>query len=250
MRSYVAVLAAVAVAFLFAAASLAAGNRSSAGDSLNASPIPGCAPQCLPPNSTVPANLAAGKYQTKYFFAGKMRLSFAHAWYSNEDSTGEFNAYSRLNPQSRVIFWEDVYAVKSATPGSWERVGPLRRTAAGLLTWLQGNPNLTVSKTTAGKIGTIRARVVDIGVANGAVNDDPGCPAKACANFLGYPQWGEPYGIAGKAVSRFYFADVRYGGRQHLFVAVAEALGKAQLRAFLPEATKIFASVRVPATSA
>ncbi len=249
MRRYLVVLAAAAMALLFSAGALTAGNRSSAGDSLSASPIPGCAPQCLPRASTVPANLAAGKYRTKYFFAGKMRLSFAKAWYSDEDSTGEFNAHSRLSPQSRVIFWEDVFALKVSVTSA-TRVGPQRPTAAGLLTWLQSNPNLTVSKPTAGKIGTIRARVVDIAVAHGAVNDDPGCPAKPCANFLGYPEWGEAYGIAGKAVSRFYFADVRYGGRQHLFVAVAEALGKAQLKAFLPDATKIFASVRVPATSA
>ena len=109
MRSYLVVLAAAAIALLFSAGALTAGNGSSAGDSLSASAIPGCAPQCLPRASTVPANLAAGKYQTKYFFAGKMRLSFAKAWYSDEDSTGEFNAHSRLSPQSRVIFWEDVY---------------------------------------------------------------------------------------------------------------------------------------------
>ncbi len=248
MRSYLVGLAAAA-ALLLSAAAPAAGNGPLAGYSLRASPIPGCAPQCLPRGYTIPANLAAGKYQTKYFFAGKMRLSFAEAWFSDEDSTGEFNAHSRLNPQSRVIFWEDVYAVK-VSGTSAARVGPQRPTAAGLIAWLQSNPNLTVSKPAAGRIGTIRARVVDIGVAKGAVNDDPGCPAKACANFLGYPQWGESYGIAGKAVSRFYFADVRYGGRQHLFVAVAEALGKAQLRAFLPDATKIFASVRIPASSA
>jgi len=147
MRSYlvmVVVLAAAATALL-SAATLTAGDHLSARDSLRASPIPGCAPQCLPPKSTVPANLAAGKYQTKYFFAGRMRLSFAKAWFSDEDSTGEFNAHSRLNPQSRVIFWEDVYAVKVATAGSWERVGPLRQTAAGLLAWLQRTPNLTVS---------------------------------------------------------------------------------------------------------
>jgi hypothetical protein len=91
---------------------------------------------------------------------------------------------------------------------------------------------------------------VDIGVADNAVNDDPTCPAKACANFLGYPQWDEPYGIAGKSISRFYLADVRYGGKQHLFVAVIETTGTAQLRAFLPGAKKVIASVRVPALSA
>ena len=41
------------------------------------------------------------------------------------------------------------------------------------------------------------------------MNDDPTCPAKACANFLGYPQWDEPYGIAGKSISRIYLARDR-----------------------------------------
>jgi hypothetical protein len=209
--------------------------------------VPGCAPQCLPRQSSVPGNLPTGTYKTKYFFAGQMTLSFAKGWESGEDSTGEFNAWAKRNPDSRIVIWEDVYATK---PGSLQRVGTPRRTAASLLAWLQSNPNLTVSKPTTGKIGTIRASVVDIGVATDAVNDDPTCPAKACANFLGYPQWGEPYGIAGKWVSRFYFADVRYGGQRHLFVAVVEVAGVSQLKAFLPAAAKLLASVRVPASSA
>ena len=212
--------------------------------------IPGCAPQCLPPGQAVPGNLPTGTYQTQYFFAKQMKLSFARGWFSEEDSTGEFAAYAKKNRNSRVVFWEDVYTVKVVIPGNWRQVGPSRRTAASLLTWLQGNPNLTVSKPTSGRIGAIRARVVDIGVADDAVNDDPHCPAKACANFLGYTQWGEPYGIAGKSISRFYLADVRYGGKQHLFVAVMETTGTAQLRAFLPDAKKVIASVRVPASSA
>lgn len=110
------------------------------------------------------------------------------------------------------------------------------------------NPNLAISKPTSGKIGTIRARVLDIGVSNGAVNDDPGCPAKPCANFLLFPQWGEPYGIAGKAITRFYLSDVRYGGQRHLFVAAIETLSQAQLRAFLPTAKNLIATVRVPVT--
>jgi hypothetical protein len=210
--------------------------------------IPGCAPQCLPPGLTQPGNLPAGNYQTRYFFAGQMTLSFAKGWFSDEDSTGEFAASPKKNPDARVIFWEDVYATKASVPGDTQRVGPLRRTSASLLAWLQNNPNLTVSKPRSGKIGTIRARVVDIGVSDGAVNDDPGCPAKACANFLRFPQWGEPYGIAGKSVSRFYLSDVRYGGQRHLFVAVLEALGRAELDAFLAPAKKLIATVRVPAS--
>jgi hypothetical protein len=211
--------------------------------------IPGCAPQCLTPNLAQPGFLAPGTYRTRFFFGGQMTLSFAKEWYSGEDSTGEFWASPKANSNARVIFWEDVYATTSMAPGDPQRVGPLRRTSASLLAWLRKNPNLTVSKPTSGKIGALRARVVDIGVSAGAVNDDPGCPAKACANFLRFPQWGEPYGIAGKAMSRFYFADVRYGGKSHLFVAVVEAGGAAQLKAFLPTAKKVIGSVRVPATS-
>ncbi len=210
--------------------------------------IPGCAPQCLPQHLVEPGNLPAGKYQTRYFFAGEMKLLFAKGWFSGEDSTGEFWAQPKSNPNARVVFWEDVYAVKSSVPGYWQRVGPLRQTSASLLAWLQQNPNLTVSKPRSGKIGAIHARVVDIGVSDGAVNDDPQCPAKACANFLRFPQWGEPYGIAGKWISRFYLSDVRYGGQRHLFVAVIEVPGRTELNAFLPSAGKLIATVRVPAT--
>ena len=210
--------------------------------------IPGCAPQCLPPGFTEPGNLPAGKYKTRYFFARQMTLSFAKGWFSEEDSTGEFSAGPRKSPDTRVIFWVDVHAVQASAPGEMQRVGPLRRTSTSLLAWLQKNPNLTVSKATSGKIGTIRARVVDIGLSDGAVNDDPGCPAKACVNFLQFPQWGEPYGLAGESISRFYFSDVRYGGQRHLFVAVIEAVGRAQLDALLAPAKKLIATVRVPAS--
>ena len=212
--------------------------------------IPGCAPQCLPQHLIEPGNLPAGRYQTRYFFAGQMTLLFAKGWLSGEDSTGEFWASPKNNQKARLVFWEDVYAVRSSIPGYPHRVGPARPTSASLLALLQKNPNLTVSKPRGGKIGTIRARVVDIGVSDGAVNDDPGCPAKPCANFLFFPQWGEAYGIAGKWISRFYFSDVRYGGQRHLFVAVIEVPGRTELAAFASTAGKLIASVRVPAASA
>ena len=81
--------------------------------------IPGCAPQCLPPHLIEPGNLPAGKYQTRYFFAGEMTLLFAKGWFSGEDSTGEFWASPKSNQKARVIFWEDVYAVKPSIPGYW-----------------------------------------------------------------------------------------------------------------------------------
>jgi hypothetical protein len=92
--------------------------------------------------------------------------------------------------------------------------------------------------------------VVDVSVATKADNDDPGCPAKPCANFLGFPQWGETYGIAGRGVTRFYFSDVQYGGQAHLLVAAVEGLDKAQFEAGLPAAERLIASAKVPADPA
>jgi len=219
--------------------------------SATATQIPGCAPQCLAPALTRPGNLPAGKYKTRNFFAGQLTLSFPKGWFSGEDSTGEFTAWARSKPNARLLFWEDVYAVSPSRPlGTWKRAGPLRRTSTSLLSWLQANRNLVVSKLGSDRIGMIHARVADVRVSDQAVNDDPGCPAKACANFVQFPQWDGPYGIAGtQAVTRLYLADVRYGGARHLFAVAIEALSTRQLEAFLPTASKLIATVRVPAAA-
>lgn len=52
--------------------------------------IQGCAPQCLPPNYTVPGKVPEGTYQTEYFFASQMNVVFDKGWAVGEDSTGEF----------------------------------------------------------------------------------------------------------------------------------------------------------------
>jgi hypothetical protein len=235
-----AVLAAAIVVCLLAAGSALSRAQPSGG-------IPGCAPLCLSPGITTPGDLPAGKYTTKFFFAHRMTLSLAKGWSSGEDSTGEFKVGPKAAPDSLVLFWEDVYAVTPSNPiGFWRRVGPLRRTSASLLAWLRKNRNLTISKSVSGRIGSVRARVVDVSVSARAVNDDPGCPAAACANFLQFPQWDGPYGIAGTSVTRLYLADVRYGGQQHLFVAAIEGVTRAGLDSFLPAAEKLIATVRVP----
>ena len=69
-------------------------------------------------------------------------------------------------------------------------------------------------------------------------------------DFLGFPQWDETYGIAGGGVTRFYLADVKYGGKPHLFVAAVEGVDKAQLDAGLPAAEQVIKSAKVPADPA
>ena len=211
--------------------------------------IQGCAPQCLPPNYTVPGKVQKGTYKTEYFFASQMNVVFDKGWAVGEDSTGEFASAENRNPDLRVIFWEDVYPTKhkqDLTP-----VQGVPNTTDAVVGWLRANPNLSVTAPRKGTIGSdLPATVVDVSVAGEAENDDPGCPAKPCANFLGFPQWGEPYGIAGRGVTRFYFSDVEYGGKTHLFVAAVEGLDKAQFDAGLPAAGRLIESAKVPADPA
>jgi hypothetical protein len=206
--------------------------------------IRGCAPQCLPPGMTEPGSLPSGSYKTHYFFAGQMRLTFEKGWTGTEDSTGEFGAAKNRDTDYRVVFWEDVYPQKDG-----QRVKGVPVTAGGVLDWLRANRNLRVRAPHKDAIGAdLPARVVDVSIADGAVNDDPECPAKACANFLGFPQWGEPYGIAGDSVTRLYLSDVKYGGQNHLFVAAVEGSSKPDLDTRLAAAKRLIASVQVPAT--
>ena len=76
------------------------------------------------------------------------------------------------------------------------------------------------------------------------------CPAKPCANFLGFPQWRGPYAIGRGVVTRFYFSDVKYGGKRHLFVAALEGEDKARLDAGLPAAEQLIERSKVPAEPA
>jgi len=211
--------------------------------------IRGCAPQCLPPDYTEPGKVPRGTYKTKYFFAGQMTVVFDKGWEVGEDSTGEFASAENKTPDLRVIFWEDVFPTRHKQ--GLARVEGVAGTADGVVGWLRANPNLSVTTQSKGTIGSdLPATVVDVSVAGKADNDDPGCPAKPCANFLGFPQWGETYGIAGGGVTRFYLSDVKYGGKTHLFVAAVEGIDKAQLDAGLPAAERLIESAKVPADPA
>ncbi len=54
----------------------------------------------------------------------------------------------------------------------------------------------------------------------------------------------------GGEVTRFYFSDVKYGGKTHLLVAAVGGDDKAQLDAGLPAARRLIKSAKVPAEPA
>jgi hypothetical protein len=206
--------------------------------------IRGCVPACLS-GIVDPGNLPEGEYKTVWFFGGEMRLTFERGWTSEQDSSGEFRTSPRHAPEGDVLFWEDVYPVENG-----HRVKGVPRTALGLVDWLRSSTQLDVSAPIPGAIGTIPATIVDIRLAPDAVNEDPHCPARACALFVGFPQWEGTFGIAGRQVQRFYLADVTYGGRDHLFVAVIYPQRATDMGAFRAAGERLIATVRVHADPA
>jgi hypothetical protein len=126
-------------------------------------------------------------------------------------------------------------------------------TVAGLLDWLKSSSQLEASEPTRGTIGDLPATVVEVCLADDAVNDEDNayCRARTCALFLGFPRWDGTFGIAGPQVQRYYLSDVTYGGRyHHLFVAMLYGATSASMKTLRPSGEQLIGTVRVPASPA
>jgi hypothetical protein len=200
-----------------------------------------CLPLCAK-GLVNPGELPLGTYQTQWFFGGYMTLRFERAWTGIEDSTGELKIAPATDSEYGVGFALDLYPVLNG-----QRVDGVPLTTAGMLDWLAGNSNLELSKPTATSIGNLPATAVDIRLSKAAVNDDPGCPARACVNFLGFPQWNHANGIAGDDVYRLYLADIRYSGTDHVLSVTVEGRDRTHLREFVPAMEQVLETVKVPA---
>ena len=210
--------------------------------------VDGEAAACLPLCAQGRINdreIPAGTYQTLWFFGGAMTLDLEEPWALWEDSTGEFSLGPVEDPDYRLVLWLDVYPVVTGV-----RVEGVPSTAEGLLGWLQANPALVVSEPVDSAIGEVPATAVDVSISSAAVNDDPGCPAPVCQNFFGFPQWGEPFGIAGDDPYRLYFADVSYSGTDHVLVAAVEGRDPEHLAQFALVAEAVMATIEIPARPA
>ena len=207
--------------------------------------IPGCAPECLSGGSD-PGSLPAGPHRTSHFFNGQLTVTFTGRWESHEDQPVEFSVAPEGSwDLHRVLFWSDLVPVGKDR----KRAAGVPSTAPKLVAWLRSRPNLRVSEPRSGTIGTdaLPAQVVDIAVSGKAVNEASDCPARACADFLTWPNSGDNvYGIAEPAVLRLYLSDVGYGGRTHLFAIGIEGRDQADLKAFLPDAEKLIAGADAP----
>ena len=166
---------------------------------------------------------------------------------SNEDSTGEFHLTpDELGPTSRdILFWEDVYPLDPLTGTQITGVGPR---AEDLVEWFTANQYVSMSAPRTGAIGELPATVFDLSLSDGVSHaENPDCPT-VCAFLVGYPQWDDGFAIATPLATRWYVADVAYGGQTHLFVIVLVAVDADALATLAPIAEALLATVKVPAT--
>jgi hypothetical protein len=206
-----------------------------------------CAPGCIRPDANYePGAFTAGTYTTKYFLGHALTITVPAGWSGGEDNRRELNLGPSGQDDHGIKFWED------GKPPAKNSVLPapgVPDTAAGVLAWLQANKNLGVSMPASGMIGKFPATVVDIGIAAGAANEDPGgCPVKVCVNLMTWTDFpdGPEYGFGVPKVVRLYLADITYGGTPHLLMALVDGRDRADLEAFLPLAIPIIASATAP----
>jgi hypothetical protein len=209
-------------------------------------PIPGCLPECVPGQITNPGDLPKGDYNTRNFFGGQFTVTVPAGWTSGEDSTGEFSLRPREVEEWGVYFWLDVYPI--ASPAR-DRVPGIPNTADGLLDWLAANDSLDILARRPGAIGNLDAEVLDFRVARNAVNADPACAAEhlPCVPLLDFPQWSGLYEVSPLFGLRLVAADATWGGRQHVLIAMIDAIGEERFDELQAMAMPLVEGARLPA---
>jgi hypothetical protein len=96
--------------------------------------------------------------------------------------------------------------------------------------------------------------VVDVGISDNAVNDDPSyapCRRETCRELLSWPTSAEyGYSLIGEQTVRMYLSDVEYGGKTHLLAVAIDAYSQDNLEAFAPTAERVIDSARAPISPA
>ena len=185
------------------------------------------------------------QYTTAEFLAGGLTVQLPSRWEVVEDSRLHLSTASPNDSDYRVLWSIDAFALHAG-----RKVAGVPSLAAPLIGWLRNNSDLRGVEAKRSTIGSeLGARVVDVTLAPRAVNDDPGCPAKACVNFLHFFGASEPYGLAGNDAVRFYFADMKYKGTRHLLIVAIEGRDRADLAARRPAAERLIHTAQLALSS-
>ena len=202
-----------------------------------------CIPECGV-GRVAGGSLAAGRYQTEWFFGGYMTIETDGTWTLGEDSNAELSLPTRDNYQIAFLLDPQLVLHGATAPDV-----PLE--ASAYVDRLATHPDLVVSEPQTTRIGSTPAVAVDIHLAATAGQDESDCGSDPCITFIRNPaipaEFQHVDGILGDDIYRFYFADIAYAGTDHLLVLKVEGKGRAHLTSIVSRIEDLLASVTIPA---
>ena len=150
--------------------------------------------------------LTAGTVYTTSAFQPAITFSVPEAgWENRADEGGIFFLLRIAYPGDSIAFFRNPIAsgVGASSVGT---------SIEELAAWAAANPLLDASPPTPVTIGGLQGLTMDMRVATGAENQDPGCPVQVCVPFLrgkdettpSQPQWKWDWGFAGLETQRLY----------------------------------------------
>lgn len=210
-----------------------------------ATPIPGCLPDCVPGALTRPGPLQAGDYQTRYFFGGLFTVTVPEGYVGHEDSTGELGLQTSNPDGPRLMFWLDVYPIVDQNRAPVEGI---EMSADGVLSWIADNPNVAVISREPSAIGPLAGEALEFGRSPDAVNVDPTCPdfLRPCVALVDFPQWDAVFGEGGPFHMRIVAADATWGGENHVVYALINAANDGAFADVREDFLGIIASAQMP----
>jgi len=179
-------------------------------------PTPTPRPLTLPRPTDIPSDgsceqghvclglLAAGTAYTTSVFQPQITFSVPEAgWENRVDAGGIFFLLPIAYPGDSIAFFRNPVASGVGAAGIGTGVDDLAA-------WLAANPLFNATPAQPVTIGGLPGLSMDIRVAAGAENQDPGCPVQVCVPFLRgkdettQPQWNWDWGFAGLETQRLY----------------------------------------------
>jgi hypothetical protein len=197
-----------------------------------------CVPACT--DGRVVPQIAAGPYQTQWFFGGYMKLAFDEPWSGVEDSAGEFKVRPPDGGEYGVSFSLDNFLVRNKA-----EVTGTPRTVESWINWHRQDPRLVVSEPVAVTLGRIKATAVDLRLSPKATKENADCPAP-CVDLWGNAKFNHYDGILGDDVYRLYLSDVKYSGSDHLLLVIVEGQDAAHLKHTTPAIERLLKTVSLP----
>ena len=155
--------------------------------------------------------LEAGNTYATVTFESPLTLTMPMGgWENREDVGGIFQLLPIAYPGDAIAFFRDPAGVGAGAASAGTSVDQLAA-------WLTANPLLDVTPAQPVTVGGLKGVRMDIRIAPGAQNQDPGCPVQVCVPFVRGTdptppnEWSWDWGSGGHETQRLYLVTSTEG---------------------------------------